>query len=94
MIRHFAKQANVELGRRVRSWKAAYLKEVDNREDVEKDLEDFCQVLAYRDDKVFRDSGTKARATTQVARVTFLRVRSKVTPYSRPLEELQRPWLW
>lgn len=38
-------QANEELGRRVRSWKVAYLREVQNREAVEKELSNVRQVL-------------------------------------------------
>lgn len=37
-------QANKELGRRVRSWKAAYLREVSRREELETELRQVQQV--------------------------------------------------
>ena len=40
-----SEQANEELGRRVRSWKVAYLREVQNREAAEKELSSVRQVL-------------------------------------------------
>lgn len=53
---YYYKQANEELGRRVRSWKAAYVTEVERREALEKELFDALQVLlhGYNDNSFFR----------------------------------------
>lgn len=48
-------QANVELGRRVRSWKAAYKREVSTREALEKEMLCVNQVL-YKDQTLLGDS--------------------------------------